>query len=187
MNFYRIDRQKLNQHLKTKLREILQMTASALWSMTRAEKEGWLAFLMDFIYLVIFTPVFLSRCWKEKKTLVNTSGRLLYRFGLSSASFSTGCHSPLAAQTHLTPPGDSYSLSDFQLSVEGKALSGVHCEGFWQDSMVCFHRGLSAEIGDLDWRGRRKAGGGGRGGGGAVERPSDENRVRSGNHQTAVG
>lgn len=52
---------------------------------------------------------------------IDSSIRLIDGFkdlALAIASFSTGCHSLPAAQTRLTPAGDSYSLSGFQLSVE---------------------------------------------------------------------
>lgn len=95
---------------------------------------------------------------QRKKKLINTPDRWLQRFCLSSASFSTGCHSPLAAQTHLIPTGDSYSLSGFQLSVKSKALPVVHSEGFWQEAMVCC-RGAECRIRSSRWRGKERQGG----------------------------
>lgn len=125
---------------------------------------------------------------KGKKILINTPDRWLQRFSLSSAQSSTGCHSPLAAQPHLIPKGDRYSLSGFQLSEESKALPVVHSEGFWQEAVVCFWSAAHRSSGS---RGRKRQGGGEAKEGGAVERPACENRLsrrlHSGNHQTAVG
>lgn len=94
---------------------------------------------------------------KGKKKLINTPDRWLQRFSLSSAQSSTGCHSPLAAQPHLIPKGDRYSLSGFQLSEESKALPVVHSEGFWQEAVVCFWSAAHRSSGS---RGSKRQGGG---------------------------
>lgn len=72
------------------------------------------------------------------KKMINTADRWFQRFSLSSAPFTTDCHSPLAAQAHLTPAGDSYSLSGFQLSVGSRALPVVHFKDSRQEAMVSF-------------------------------------------------
>lgn len=147
-------------------------SASSSWSMARPGKDRWLAFVMDLIYLFISTPVPMSLCCREKKKLINTFDQWLQRFSLNLPPFSTGCHSPLAAQTHLIPTGDSYSLSGFPQSVESKALPVVHSEGFWQEVIVL----RRAELRDPSvWiETEEKVGGGG----GTVERPVCENACR---------
>lgn len=127
--------------------------------MGRPEKGGWLAFVMDLIYLVISTPVPLSLCCKEKKK-INTSDQWLQRFSLSSAPFLTGCHSLLATQTCLIPLGDSYSLPDFQLSAESTALSVVHFEGLWQEAMLCFRAAERKDRSSRSTRKKRRSGAG---------------------------
>lgn len=133
------------------------------------QKDNWHLSWIWSIWSSPHLPLCLCAAKKPLKKLVNTSDRWLQRFSLSSGPFSTGCHSPSAAQTHLIPAEDSYSLSAFNRLWKVKGtLPVVHSEGFWQEATACFSGGMSAQIGAFNREGKRRRGGGG----GAVERPS---------------